>query len=283
MIQPRSVKTLVEILRATRMKEILLMTGFSFIGMLFVPAEGLSMWNKLIPSSIAILFYVMAVFFLNSYAGYEGDAQSKRLNHVSRVSKQSYLTLTALSIIIFCLCAYMTSLQLLLVMSASIILWFAYYLKPIQLKSILFGGTVAHLLGGILHFHMGYTAFSPASTESVLVSVFFALILCSGHFNHEIMDAEDDRNSGHLTTTVRLGVDTALYLRHLAAFFSAAYAILLTYKSIFGTNSGIGLATASMIMLLSSLFLKHDTKVFQKISRVVFFIAGAFLAAEKLA
>ncbi|MFT7102139.1 MAG: 4-hydroxybenzoate polyprenyltransferase [Bacteroidia bacterium] len=265
------------------MKEIFLMTGFSFIGMLFVPAESWKSLDRLLLSTTAIIFYVMAVFFLNSYAGYEGDAQSERLKYVSKVSKTSYLLLTVTSIIIFSLCAYSISWELLMVTGSSVMLWFAYYLKPIQLKSILFGGTIAHFIGGALHFHMGYTAFQPANLESVQVSIFFSLILCTGHFNHEMMDAEDDRKSGQHTTTVRLGPDTALVCRHVAAMLSSVYAILLLYKQIFETTSGLVLAIASVVMLTSSVFTKHNTIAFQKISRAVFFLAGLFLIFKKLA
>ena len=265
------------------MKEIFLMTGFSFIGMLFVPTEDWLHIEKLGYASVAILFYVMAVFFLNSYAGYEGDAQSARLKHVSRVKRRNYLFLTLASIGIFGISALATNTQLFVITMASIVLWAAYYLKPIQLKSILFGGTFAHALGGMLHFHMGYCAFEEISLESVKIAGFFALILCTGHLNHEIMDAEDDQNNGQHTTTVRLGITNALMLRTSFAFLSLLYAFILLYTQSYSMITGTTLITASLIMLLASLKFRHKTLPFQKTTRAAYLLAGITIILEKLA
>lgn len=117
----------------------------------------------------------------------------------------------------------------------------------IGISAILFGGAIAtlsllyscsasfgkrapivasinHLLGGALHFLLGYTVFHPLDVRGLAISLFFGLVFAGGHLNQEIRDHEGDRLNGIRTSAVVFGCKRT-FLGSLS-IFTAAYAIL---------------------------------------------------------
>lgn len=269
-------------LRAFRVQEILLMTGFSFVGALFTEPNGWSLWN-VSSAALAILFYVMAVFFLNSFADHAADATSQRLSHVARVPRRTYFILllsAAASVMLF---SALNSHRLLILMLVSLLLWSLYYFPPIHLKSRLLGGTFAHLAGGMLHFQMGYIGFGMSDTDGWWISAFFAFILAAGHFNHEMMDHDADRTSGFQTTTVRWGLNAGKWLRTFFSALSVCWAALLFQWQIWSFAPFAAFVLASIAMTVASAALSpNNVKLFQRISRRLFLAAGMTVVAVRL-
>ncbi len=85
-------------------------------------------------------------------------------------------------------------------------------------------GSINHLLGGALHFMLGYTAFHALDASGVAISLFFGLVFAGGHLNHEVRDYEGDRLNGIRTSAVVFGRDRT-FLASLGTF-TAAYAII---------------------------------------------------------
>lgn len=267
---------------AIRLREILLMTGFSFVGALFTDSSGWSLW-PVACSSLAIVFYVMAVFFLNSFADHEADASSQRLGHVAHVPRRTYLFLSVAAALTVMALSWPCGGNLLAVMAVSLLLWCLYYLKPVRLKSRLLGGTFAHLTGGVLHFQMGYMGFGMTDTDGLWISVFFALILAAGHFNHEMMDHDSDRSSGYKTTTVRWGIGAGRWLRTAFSAVSVIWVVLLYLWQMITVIPFIALVLASGVMTLSSILSDaRGVKTFQLVSRGLFLAAGTVILIDRL-
>jgi 4-hydroxybenzoate polyprenyltransferase len=81
-----------------------------------------------------------------------------------------------------------------------------------------------HLVGGVLHFLLGYALFSALDARGVLIAFFFALTFTAGHLNQEVRDHDGDRASGVCTNAVWFGPRRA-FLAGLAVF-TLAYADL---------------------------------------------------------
>ncbi len=258
------------------------MTGFSFVGALFTEPNGWSLWN-VSSAALAILFYVMAVFFLNSFADHAADATSQRLSHVARVPRRTYLILLLSSAAAVMLFSALNSDRLLILMLASLLLWCFYYLPPIRMKSRLLGGTFAHLAGGTLHFQMGYIGFGMSDTDGWWISAFFAFILAAGHFNHEMMDHDTDLASGYRTTTVRWGINASKWLRTFFSALSVCWAALLFQWQIMSFVPFAAFVLASIAITVASAAIpQNNVKLFQRISRGLFLVAGLTVLAERL-
>ncbi len=266
------------------MKEILLMTGFSFIGILFTDVSGWTNWLKNITVFFFVFFYVLAVFAMNSFADYEKDKHSKRLKIVGDISKQTYIQLFILFCVLFGVLSYAVNVTVLILSLSSLLLWGFYYLQPLRLKSTFLGGTLIHLLAGVLHFHTGYCSYQEYGIESLTISINFALLLSAGHFHHEIMDYDDDKSTGSKTTAVRIGKDKVLLLRTVLIAFTLFYWNTLFFFNIIETIAFYAFVVPTATLLIMSLIMRDkEIKKFQKISRAIFLIAGIAMILVKLA
>ena len=81
-----------------------------------------------------------------------------------------------------------------------------------------------HLLGGALHFLLGYTLSHDLDARGLVISLFFGLVFAGGHLNQEVRDYEGDLLNGIRTSAVVFG-RRRTFLASLCAF-TAAYAIL---------------------------------------------------------
>jgi 4-hydroxybenzoate polyprenyltransferase len=85
-------------------------------------------------------------------------------------------------------------------------------------------GSINHLLGGALHFLLGYTLCHALDASGLVISLFFGLVFAGGHLNHEVRDYEGDLLNGIRTSAVVFGCRRT-FLASLCTF-TAAYAIL---------------------------------------------------------
>ena len=268
---------------ALRLKEIFLMTGFSVIGVLFTDSKNWIDLGKDILSLLIFIFFVLAIYCLNSFADYKDDSQSVRLKSVSLISRTAYLRMFVLCTILFSGIGLIISYFVVLSCLLSVILWCFYYLPPIRLKSSLLGGTVIHFLAGICHFHIGYSCFKEPSFFSLCISVLFAMLLSAGHFNHEIIDYDSDKIAGNLTTAVRIGINKATNLRTLLILLSIAYWTTVFYLKVIVALPFIIFLLPTCALLIFSVSLRHKgPELFQKLARGAFLIAGIILLIIQL-
>ncbi len=269
---------------ALRIKEIFLMTGFSVIGILFTNAPTLPDVKKLTVVFTVIMLYVMAVYFLNSFADYKNDALSDRLKKNSKVPRWGYVSLLLLATVLFVSGSLLINNYVVLCNVTALLLWSLYYLPPARLKSTLFAGTAIHFAAGVLHFHSGYCSFSPYSTRSILIAAFFALLLAVGHLHHEIIDYDDDLFTGNKTTAVRVGLHKAYVYRERLAIVTALY-----WLGIFigGYTNKIEFAifllpVVALLIICHTFKSPEKNKLFQVVNRSVFGVSGLFLIVYKL-
>jgi 4-hydroxybenzoate polyprenyltransferase len=269
-------RSLLKLIESIRFGEILLMTGFSFIGMLFSPWLEQGEVTKTITVILLVVSYVMSVYFLNSYADYETDIKTSRLNNIGRIPRSIYLKMLVLTTIIFSLLAVSINYSVAILSLTSLSLWHFYYLPSWRLKSTFLLGTLAHFIGGILHFHIGYSSYATPDTHSIAVAVYFALLLCMGHANHEIIDYEADKQSGIKTTAVRIGPGPMRNIRSVFAGIAVLQWILIHLSfSEQGWSEFAIFLIPTIAILFASIFLNdRQANVFQCISRSLFLLAG---------
>jgi 4-hydroxybenzoate polyprenyltransferase len=85
-------------------------------------------------------------------------------------------------------------------------------------------GSVNHLLGGTLHFLLGYTLFHALDVSGLAIGLFFGLVFAGGHLNQEVRDYEGDLQNGIRTSAAVFGPQRT-FLASLC-IFTVAYAIL---------------------------------------------------------
>jgi 4-hydroxybenzoate polyprenyltransferase len=100
-----------------------------------------------------------------------------------------------------------------------------YSLPGLNAKGIPVLSSMPHLVGGALHFLLGYSLFAAVDGRAVLIGLFFALTFTAGHLNQEVRDYEGDRPNGIRTNAVAFG-KTAAFVAG-GALFTLAYADLL--------------------------------------------------------
>jgi 4-hydroxybenzoate polyprenyltransferase len=82
-----------------------------------------------------------------------------------------------------------------------------------------------HLIGGALHFLLGYTVFHPLDPSGLAIGLFFGLVFAGGHLNQEVRDYEGDLLNGIRTSAVVFGCRRT-FLASLC-LFTASYALIV--------------------------------------------------------
>ena len=85
--------------------------------------------------------------------------------------------------------------------------------------------SIAHLVGGTLHFLIGYSLGSGVDVRGLAIGSFFALIFAAGHLAQEVRDHRSDVRAGIRTNAVIFGVRRTFTAS--LALFGLAHALLL--------------------------------------------------------
>jgi 4-hydroxybenzoate polyprenyltransferase len=273
-----------KLLKALRVKELSLMTGFSFAGIFFVDFRKLGNVALDIQVIGFVFVYVFAVYFLNSYSDYKEDSQSTRLIYVGLISKRGYLKLFVLCFVLFTTLAWSINPQVLVFGLSGLILWALYYLPPLRLKATIIWGTLVHLTAGIVHFNSTFVAFDLFSLDSFLPSVFFGALLSVGHLHHQIIDHEADTCAGISTAAVQLGVLPMVRLRIFGAVLVMFYWTVLFEFNYLTLEIFVPFLVASAILTVASVvYTKPQTALkFQRLVRVSFLMMGVVAIIAKM-
>jgi 4-hydroxybenzoate polyprenyltransferase len=71
--------------------------------------------------------------------------------------------------------------------------------------------------------------FSPWGRESILLSIYFALLFCGGHALHEVIDFEADKRTGIQTSAVAFGKRNLFLVSNYIFAFGALYITVLSF------------------------------------------------------
>jgi 4-hydroxybenzoate polyprenyltransferase len=215
----------INFLSILRLKEIVGKTGFFIVGMLFA-TPAITENNILVAVEFLGLCVLngMAIYLINAGFGYEQDVVNHRLHYLQKYKRSSILVAGFLLLIIALILLYLFKHELLLPALSVYFIWIFYSL-PNGLKGIPIMGIVCAFIAQILHFHIGYLVFSGWNSESIFLSIYFALLFCGGHALHEVIDFEADKNAGVKTSAVFFGRRHLFYVSNLIFGVSILYII----------------------------------------------------------
>jgi len=211
--------------------EILALQASPILGILlggFSPArDGVIRPALLILGSLALTAHV---FVLNDWAGHVSDSRAPRrvtLVFDRQGINRRHVAQVAVALLIFANVAFAVIGSRAVLLGAGIAtLSLLYSCSPSFGKSTPIAASINHLLGGPLHFLLGYSLCHAFDARGVLISLFFGLVFAAGHLNQEVRDYEGDLLNEIRTSAVVFGCRHA-FLASLS-LFTVAYALLFT-------------------------------------------------------
>lgn len=224
------VRQLLRLLSAIRLDEVLVLQGTPLIGAILA-LESLTVADciRAVVFGLGSLCLVGHVFVINDWAGIDGDLRdphrATRTFATQGVSRSAVGFLAAallgMTLLLFALLGAASFALALAILGLS-----ALYSAPvIHMKGRPVLGSGLHLVGGTLHFLLGYATFSTIDTGSIVTGCFFGLIFAAGHLMHETRGYEGDRLNDIRTNAVAFG-----RMRSFAAgmiLFTVAYGLLI--------------------------------------------------------
>ncbi len=220
---------MLRLLSAIRFDEVLVLQGTPLMGAILA-LTSLSFVEVATGALFGMgsLCLVAHVFVINDWAGIDGDLldpqRSERTFARLGVSRSSVgglaVVLMGAALIIFAVLGIVPFLLSLAILGLSTL----YSMPGIHLKGRPVLGTALHLVGGTLHFLLGYATFAPIDPGSILVGCFFGLIFAAGHLMHETRGYEGDKSNGIRTNAVYFGKIRSFVAATI--LFTAAYGLL---------------------------------------------------------
>ena len=212
-----------------RYREGLLMQGAPLLGAAFAI-------GRLTPDKVAALgvlavasfLLIVHVFLMNDWAGMAGDLRdphrTARALATDSLGRRAVADLGIVVLLVSLLLFALLEARTLLIALAIAFLSALYSMPRPSGKGIPLLSSAVHLSGGILHFLLGYSLFSPIDPRGLSIAVFFGLTITAGHWNHEARDLDADLLNGIRTNAVAFGREKAFLAS--AALFAVAYAYL---------------------------------------------------------
>ena len=227
---PWVVRSFACLLSCIRFDEVLVLQGSPLLGAI------VSMGRPTTERVFALLLLaagscclVAHVFALNDWCGMHGDLLDPNRNAGVFVTKgirrvqfgRLVAALLALSLLLLSPFGLRTMSAALAIATLSAL----YSASPFRMKGVPLVNSALHFMGGLLHFLLGYSIFSPIDARGLEIGTFFAVIFVGGHLNQEIRDRESDLLNGIRTNAVTFGKR-----RTFAAslvLFTIAYVLLI--------------------------------------------------------
>ncbi len=281
---------MIKFLKALRIPEVTLMTGFFMIGAVFaITALDAETLIKLAVIGAACFFLIISIYAFNSFFGKKQDEKNDRLNDLKNLGKWGFFITSIVSLLISLSLGLYLNTVIPLALLGVAVLWVLYSLPVFGLKAIPFAGTALHFVAQIIHFNMVFYVFAPLSWNSLLISLFFSFGFAGGHLNHEVIDYDADKQAGIRTGAVLVGLAWGIWLSFI--LFTAGVILLLV---LFATGNIDPLVLAVivagyLVQLISFIALKPHMIAkrnyifrYRNIYRVVFFLEGVVLLVFRI-
>jgi 4-hydroxybenzoate polyprenyltransferase len=218
-------------LACLRYREILILQGPPLLGAVFaIEKKTPAVLAPLAVLAAASALLVAHVFVLNDWAGLRADLNDP--NKAANVFAARGVTrpeigrlavgLLAASLLLFAI----LGAQPLALAAAIAGLSVLYSLPLAPAKGMPLLGSLLHLIGGALHFLLGYVAFHPIDERALALAAFCGLVFAAGHLNQEVRDGDGDRRNGITTNAVVFG-KTPTFLAGLAVFTLAYFELFV--------------------------------------------------------
>jgi 4-hydroxybenzoate polyprenyltransferase len=196
-----------------------------FLGGFSVARCGLIRPGLLLLGSLALTAHV---FVFNDWAGHSSDSRDPRRATFVFIQQGISTRHVAHFATALLICANVffagAGTPAILLGAAIAALSLLYSWSPRFGKSTPIAASLNHLLGGALHFLLGYTLCASLDARGVLISLFFGFVFAGGHLNQEIRDYDGDLLNGIHTSAVVFGCRRT-FLASLC-IFTAAYVTL---------------------------------------------------------
>jgi 4-hydroxybenzoate polyprenyltransferase len=198
------------LLSCIRFDEVLILQGSPLLGVVFSTGRraGESVGDLAI-FAVASFCLSAHVFALNDWSGMGADSRdTNRATDVfmsngigQKGIRNLWIILLALSLLLLSLTGSRP-----LILGLAIAGLSALYSAPaFHLKGVPLLNSALHLIGGLLHFLLGYSLFRPVDGRSLEIGCFFALVFAAGHLTHEARDCDADLLNGIRTNAVTFG------------------------------------------------------------------------------
>jgi 4-hydroxybenzoate polyprenyltransferase len=216
-------------LSSLRMPEIVLFQGSPLLGLALAmhrPMAGkVGLLVLLIAANVCLVAHI---FLMNDWSGLTTDLADP--NKVDRVfttrgvnrNQIGGLTVGLLALSLF-LFSQLGPVPLCLALAIAV-LGAVYSLPLFNWKGRPLLNSALHLLGGALHFLLGYSVGSVIDGRGVAIASFFALTFAAGHLTQELRDYQGDARSDIRTNAVNFG-QRRTFVASLV-LFTLAYAVL---------------------------------------------------------
>jgi 4-hydroxybenzoate polyprenyltransferase len=217
-------------LACVRYPEVLILQGSPLLGLAFSDRRfSPGMLGVSATFAVASFLLVAHIFSFNDWANVALDSsdpnKSTRVFSTKGITPRGVLGLSlgllAGSLLLFAFLPRRTFVLAVAIAALGIL----YSHPSVNAKGIPVVSSLPHLIGGTLHFLLGYSVFSSIDRRGILIALFFALTFTAGHLNQEVRDHDGDRPNGVRTNAVAFG-KRATFLGGLVVF-TLAYADLL--------------------------------------------------------
>ncbi len=205
-----------------RFDEVLVLQGTPILGALFAMGRPtLARVLALAPFVAGSSCLVAHVFVLNDWAGMSADLKDPHRGAGvfaargvdARAMARLSAALLAAALALLCPFGARTVGIALAIAGLSAL----YSLSGRAAKGVPVLSSLLHVVGGILHFHLGYSLFATFDSRSLALSVFFAFVFTAGHLTQEARDYDADRLNAIRTNAVAFGRPRA-FLAGVALF-----------------------------------------------------------------
>jgi len=186
---------------------------------------GLGRLAFLLAGSLALTAHV---FVFNDWAGRSSDVNDpRRCTRVFGLLGIDSRQVAGLSVALLVAATFalaMIGVSAVLLGAAIAALSLLYSCSPLFGKGTPIVASLIHLVGGTLHFLLGYTVFHSVDARGVAIGIFFGLIFAGGHLNQEVRDHDGDSRNEIRTNAVVFGCRRTFVASLLV--FTTAYVVL---------------------------------------------------------
>jgi len=211
LLRPGTRQWFVRLLSSIRLDEVAVLQGTPMLGAFFsIGAITGTKCLDLLVLAVASSCLVAHVFLLNDWSAASTDLKDP--NRAAQVFTTRGISSRAVGI----LCVLLLLISLLLLvpygttpvsLALALAILSALYSAPgLAMKGVPLVSSALHLIGGLVHFLLGYSLFHAPDGRSVAIGSFFALTFAAGHLTHEARDCASDMLNGIQTNAVKFGV-----------------------------------------------------------------------------
>lgn len=280
-------KILIKYLKALRIGEVSLMTGFFIIGFFFsISSLDKESFFKFPVFVLTSYFLIFSIYCYNAGAGSKKDKNNIRLKNLKTIGGNTFYILSFIFLSISLFLGLFFSKVFLVLTLIIFVIWIIYSHPLFGLKHRAVWGTILHFISQIFHFNLGFSVFKTPCLYSLFVSIIFAISFSVGHLLHEIIDYNSDKESGSKTTAVVFGIKYSGILALVLTIINLLFLLLIFYYNVINNLVFVSFAFPLLShTILFSFFLndlKSKAKMIRSVHRITFFLGGLVYIILKL-